>query len=61
MGNIEVDTNGEMYMVAEFSGQCTIGANTYTSAGEKDFAILKANNLGVIQSVKQEGGALPEY
>lgn len=61
MASIEVDTNGDMYMIAEFSGQCTIGANTYTSVGERDFAILKANNLGVIQSVKQEGGALPEY
>jgi hypothetical protein len=52
-----VDATGSLYLPVSFSDQATVGSTTLHSVGNKDQALLKMTNLGVLDWVRTAGGA----
>jgi hypothetical protein len=52
-----VDATGSLYLPVSFSDQATVGGTTLRSAGNKDQALLKMTDLGVLDWVRTAGGA----
>ena len=58
--SIEVDKTGNVFIASSFQGSVTIEGTTITSQGLIDFFILKYDNAGVFQWVKEDGTSLNE-
>ncbi|GAB3518083.1 hypothetical protein GCM10027442_38370 [Emticicia fontis] len=54
--DLELDSNGNIFMTGHFYNSVTIGTNTLTTVGGGDFYLLKYNNSGAFQWVQQVGG-----
>lgn len=52
----KVDGNGNVYLIATFSGEATVGNTTVTSTGYDNVYIAKWNSSGTFQWVKHSGG-----
>jgi hypothetical protein len=53
---VAVDTAGNVYLNAVFSGTVTFGGTTLTSAGDYDIAVVKFTAAGAVTWVRQLGG-----
>lgn len=59
ISDLQVDTNGDIYMGAFFTGSTTVGS-VISSAGDFDILLLKADNAGNVLWGRREGGTRPE-
>ena len=53
---ISVDSNGNSYVMGDFSGTATFGATTLTSKGESDIFVAKVNSSGKFIWAQSAGG-----